>query len=103
MMSLHFIYKNKIGHKLAWNETTTFEEIANESKLGLDDTTRMMRLAMANCFFAEPQPGVIAHTAASHAIVTNPLLNAWIGVTVEENWLPMLRVSEQHIALLSDL
>ncbi|KAF1950072.1 putative hydroxyindole O-methyltransferase [Byssothecium circinans] len=93
-MSLQFIYKNKIGQNLAWNETTTFEEIAKESKLGLDDTTRMMRLAMANYLFAEPQPGVVAHTAASHAIVSNPLLNAWIGVTVEENWPPMLRLNE---------
>lgn len=53
----------------------------------------MMRLAMANHFFTEPEPGIVAHTAASHAIVTNPLLNAWIGVTVDENWPPMLRVS----------
>lgn len=94
VMSLHFIYKNKIGHNLAWDETTTFEKIAQESKLGLDDTIRMMRLAIANYFFAEPQTGVVAHTAASHAIVSNPLLNAWIGVTVEENWPPMLRLND---------
>lgn len=61
----------------------------------------MMRLAMANHFFAEPKAGVVAHTVASHAIVSNPLLNAWIGVTVEENWPPMFQVSERaQISLL---
>jgi hypothetical protein len=91
-VALDFLYKNKVGQNLAWNETTTFAKIAEECGLGVDDTARMMRLAMANYLFAEPEPGVVAHTAASHAIVSNPPLNAWIGVTVEENWSPMVQV-----------
>lgn len=56
----------------------------------------MLRLAMTNHIFAEPKPGVVAHTAASQALALNPLLYAWAGFTVQEIWPGFLKVRQMY-------
>jgi hypothetical protein len=34
------------------------------------------------------------HTAASFEIARNALLSAWVGLTTQENWPPMLKLVE---------
>ncbi len=84
MLSLDFIHTYQIGRSLGQNETTTFKDIADSSNLDEDDTRRILRLAITNRIFREPEPGVVAHSAASYAIATNPFLAAWTGVATKE-------------------
>lgn len=93
-MTLHFINTYKIGYELKWGERTTFKDIARESNLDVGDTQRMIRLAMTEHFFTEPENGVVMHTAASYELARNPLLSAWVGLTTQENWPPMLKLAE---------
>ena len=46
----------------------------------------MLRLAITNRLFREPEPGVVAHSSASYALATNPYLWAWVGVATKEIW-----------------
>jgi hypothetical protein len=94
MMTLHFIHTYKIGYELKWGERTTFESIARKANLDVGDTRRMIRLAMTEHFFTEPESGVVMHTAASFEIARNALLSAWVGLTTQENWPPMLKLVE---------
>jgi hypothetical protein len=93
-MTLHFIHTYRIGYELRWGERTTFKDIAQQSNLDVGDTQRMLRLAMTEHFFDEPENGVVIHTAASYELARNPLLSAWVGLTTQENWPPMLKLAE---------
>jgi hypothetical protein len=42
--------------------------------------------------FKEPEPGVVAHTAATKAMVQRPLFNQWIGMWLEELGIALARV-----------
>ena len=42
--------------------------------------------------FKEPEPGVVAHTAATKALVQMPRLNDWIGMWLEELGVALARV-----------
>lgn len=41
-------------------------------------------MAMTYHIFQEPEPGVVAHTAATKALVQAPFLNQYIGMWLEE-------------------
>ncbi|PVH96057.1 S-adenosyl-L-methionine-dependent methyltransferase [Periconia macrospinosa] len=94
MLALEFIHTHKIGQSLGQNNVTTFKDIAKSSNLDEDDTRRMLRLAMTNRIFREPEPGVVAHSAASHVLATNPFVAAWAGVATKENWPAFQRTTE---------
>lgn len=64
----------------------TFEEIALKCNLDALDTRRLLRMGMAEHIFQEPQPGVVAHTAASQALADDVLLAAWLDMIVQELW-----------------
>lgn len=85
-MSLHFIHRNQIAHKLGPDGRKTYKQIADECGLDEDDTKRMLRLAMTDHLFQEPEKGVVAHTAATQMLAVNPLLASWVGVVTHENW-----------------
>ena len=50
-------------------------------------------MAMTYRLFTEPQPGTVAHTAATKALVQRPLLNSWIGMWLEEMGITLAKVS----------
>lgn len=45
---------------------------------------RVLRAAMTNHIFCEPRPGLIAHTAASRLLASDPALAAWVGFNAED-------------------
>lgn len=47
---------------------------------------RILRHAMTNRLFIEPQPGYVAHNATSALLVRSPALNDWVGYTTEETY-----------------
>lgn len=57
-------------------------------------------MAMTYHLFKEPEAGVVAHTAATKALVQRPLLNQWIGMWLEEMGSTLSRVNlfrEMHM------
>ncbi|KAL1835547.1 hypothetical protein VTJ49DRAFT_6493 [Mycothermus thermophilus] len=57
-----------------------------QTKTTLDpiNLARLLRVAMTNGVFAEPTPGVIAHTAASRVLRDDEAMQAWIGFNGED-------------------
>lgn len=49
-------------------------------------------MAMTYHLFKEPEAGLVAHTAATKAMVQRPLLNQWIGMWLEEMGSTLARV-----------
>ncbi|KAF2792942.1 O-methyltransferase [Melanomma pulvis-pyrius CBS 109.77] len=85
-LSLQFILRFKIHKLVKPGETMTFEEIALKCNLDALDTRRLLRMGMAEHIFQEPQPGVVAHTAASQALADDVLLASWLDMVVQELW-----------------
>lgn len=82
--ALQAIYRYGYAHSFPIDETATFAQIA--AKCGRDEAEvrRFLRMAMTYRVFKEPEPGVVAHTAASKALVQRPLFNQWVGMWLEE-------------------
>lgn len=74
-------------------EGTTFESLALECGLNVNDMRRFLRVAIARHVFKEPRIGSIAHTAASRLLIDNTKLEAWILNIAREFWPSLARVS----------
>lgn len=90
---MQYIYRYKIAHHVPEEEETTFENIAHDFGLDVNDLRRFLRVAIARHVFKEPHIGSIAHTTASRLLVDNPMLEAWILNIAEEFWPSLARVS----------
>jgi hypothetical protein len=64
--------------------TITLEELQSKTALDPVNLARTLRMAMSSHIFREPEPGVIAHTAASVLLAEDEDLQAWIGFNCED-------------------
>ncbi|KAF7879494.1 hypothetical protein EAF04_000690 [Stromatinia cepivora] len=85
-VSLQFIYAYDMANAFPINEEATFEQISEKCGLNLIDTRRVLGYAMTNHIFKEIRPGVVAHTAASKLLASDPLLTDYVGIIVEERF-----------------
>ncbi|KAG8526570.1 uncharacterized protein KY384_008771 [Bacidia gigantensis] len=88
---LQAIYRFRIAFSFPVGETATFAQIAKTCGRAEDEVKRILRMAITYRLFKEPQPGVVAHTAATKALVQRPLFNAWIGMWLEEMGITLSR------------
>ncbi|KAL4973075.1 hypothetical protein BDW66DRAFT_154155 [Aspergillus desertorum] len=86
MSSLRWIYHFKIAPAIPLDRAISYAEVAAETDVDVDHLTRMLRHAMTNRLFTEPEPGMVAHTAPSALLVTTQALNDWVGYTTEETF-----------------
>jgi hypothetical protein len=75
----------KVASMVPNNGTISFADIAKQTLMTEDMTTRLLRHAMTMRIFCEPEPGMVAHTAASKVLV-NPGANAWLQSGTAEMW-----------------
>ncbi|KAL8919605.1 MAG: hypothetical protein Q9172_004908 [Xanthocarpia lactea] len=86
-ITLQAIYPFRLANALPnGNDEASFDEIARVSGLPESKVRRILRHAMSYRIFCEPRAGIVAHTAASKYLVTNPLMYEWIGMVTEEMW-----------------
>lgn len=69
----------------------SFEDIAKQTGLGPIMTRRLLRHAMTMRVFREPEPGMVAHTKASKALMDRDISN-WLKGGCEEMWPAALKV-----------
>ncbi|EED13972.1 hydroxyindole O-methyltransferase, putative [Talaromyces stipitatus ATCC 10500] len=86
LLSLQYIYRHQIAENVPLEDTITFDELAQVTKLNSKDLTRFLRVAISRHVFQEPKKGVIGHTAASKLLCKNPMLKAWLLNIAEEFW-----------------
>ncbi|TGO77910.1 hypothetical protein BELL_0086g00160 [Botrytis elliptica] len=85
-MSLQFIYAYDMVNTFPINGEATYEQICEKCGLNLIDTRRILGYAMTNHIFKEVRPGVVAHTAASKLLASDPLLTDYVGIVTEERF-----------------
>lgn len=66
------------------NRPISLTDLQKLTPLDPVNLARTLRTAMTNHIFQEPTPGLIAHTAASRVLATDPELGAWIGFNSED-------------------
>lgn len=84
-MSLQAISRLDIARLVPSGGQTTFAEIAKKTGLGEQAIRQLLRHAMTMRVFREPEPGAVAHTQASKALM-DPVANDWVGCGTEEMW-----------------
>ncbi|KAK0105630.1 hypothetical protein ONS95_004160 [Cadophora gregata] len=85
-LSLQAIYHYKIAQSFPLDSTATFSQLATTTGLDELNLRRFLRHAMTNRIFREVSPGVVAHTAASRVLATDPAMNDWVGFCTEDMW-----------------
>lgn len=84
-MSLQAISRFHIAKLVPSGGQTTYTEIAKQTGLEEQAVRRVLRHAMTMRVFREPEPGVVAHTQASKALM-DPVANDWMGCGTDEMW-----------------
>ncbi|KAK3613592.1 hypothetical protein LTR56_027789 [Elasticomyces elasticus] len=74
--------------------TRTYAEIASQASKPLQPLRRIIRHAMSQRIFCEPQPGVVAHTPASRLLAENKNVRDYYGIKTEEIWPACVRVAD---------
>lgn len=83
-MTATAIYHFKIANYVPIDGEIPFEQAAQKSGMALRDFKMVVRYAMTNFIFCEPQPGYIAHTAASRVLKENRLISSLTGMAADE-------------------
>ncbi|KAL2824231.1 S-adenosyl-L-methionine-dependent methyltransferase [Aspergillus cavernicola] len=94
MSSLRWIYHHKIAPAIPLDRAVPYADVAAATGVNEDHLKRMLRHAMTNRLFHEPEPGKVAHTAASGLLVHSGALNDWVGYTTEETYPASAKVVE---------
>jgi len=68
------------------HEEASFAEISEACGIRELDVRRILRHAMTQHIFCEPQKGVVAHTAASRILAEDSQMADWVGVNTDELW-----------------
>ncbi|KAL4816688.1 S-adenosyl-L-methionine-dependent methyltransferase [Aspergillus spinulosporus] len=94
MSSLRWIYHFKIAPAIPLDRAVSYADVAAKTGVDEDHLKRMLRHAMTNRLFTEPEPGMVAHTASSALLVTSRALNDWVGYTTEETFPASAKIVE---------
>ncbi|KAI1156474.1 sterigmatocystin 8-O-methyltransferase [Nemania diffusa] len=84
-VSLQAISRLNIASLVPLGGRTTFGDVAKQTRLDERELRRLLRHAMTMRVFREPEPGVLAHTQASRALL-DPVANSWMATGTEEMW-----------------
>lgn len=96
MSTLHWIYHFKIAEAVPLDRAVTFAEIAKARGVDEDYLKRILRYAMTNRIFREPEAGLVAHTSVSALLVRSKSLNDWVGYTCEETYPSSAKLVEAY-------
>lgn len=92
LLCIQYIYRHRIAYKVPIDGEATFSELAEACSLNEKDVSRFLRVATSQHVFREVRKGTIIHTAASKALLDNPMLEAWTMNIAQEFWPSLTRV-----------
>lgn len=75
-------------------ETRTYAQISEVTKQPANTIRRIVRHAMTQHIFHEPQPNVVAHTHASRLLTENHAVRDYYGTVCEEVWPAATRAAD---------
>jgi 6-hydroxytryprostatin B O-methyltransferase len=96
MSSLRWLYHFKIAEAVPLDRAVSFAEVAKQAGVDENMLKRVLRYAMTNRIFHEPEPGMVAHTSVSALLARSKSLNDWVGYTCEETYPASAKLVEAH-------
>lgn len=75
-----------LARNLPVGSKTTFDEMATSSGLPESTLRKLVRYAVTQRIFEEPEPGVITHSAASRLLAENPGVHDFVATCTGELW-----------------
>lgn len=81
----------KIADLVPLQGQISYDDIATQTLITSEMTARLLRYAMTMRIFHEPEPGMVAHTAASRALSHSPA-NDWLRSGTQEMWPAAVKV-----------
>ncbi|GJN86694.1 hypothetical protein PLIIFM63780_010275 [Purpureocillium lilacinum] len=97
-LSLQAIWDFKIPQAVPLDGTITYEDLAakvselNGFDIPMLNLRRLIRHAMTNRIFVEPEKGRVAHTRMSRLVLEDAPLSNWVGFMCNDLWLPIANV-----------
>ncbi|KIW10106.1 hypothetical protein PV08_11066 [Exophiala spinifera] len=92
--SLRWLYHFKIASFVPLEGARSFSDVAKDAGVDEGHLRRMLREAMTNRIFCEPRVGLVAHTAASSALIRDKGTLNWVGYTLEDSFPASAKVVE---------
>ncbi|KAF7536866.1 hypothetical protein G7054_g4162 [Neopestalotiopsis clavispora] len=86
LIYLKLIHHFDIANKVPISGGIRYEELAASIGVNRDALCRILRFGIAFRVFQEPQPGTIAHSAASRQIAEDGAMADWVGANVDDMW-----------------
>lgn len=86
LSSLRWIYHFKLFEHIPLDRAITFEELGQKANVDTVQAKRILRHAMTNNIFCEPEAGKVTHTADSALLVRERGVRDWVGYTTEESF-----------------
>lgn len=99
--ALRCIVSLNIAEHVPLKGSISFAELSSRSDVEESRLTRILRYAMTNYWFCEPEPGRVAHTAMSALLVNSDAVrgqatyNTQVAVPSSQSWLESLRASKE--------
>ncbi|EPE28206.1 S-adenosyl-L-methionine-dependent methyltransferase [Glarea lozoyensis ATCC 20868] len=84
-LCMQAIAEFKMADLVPLKNQISFDDIASQTPLTSEMTARILRHAMTMRIFREPEPGMVAHTAASRTLSHSPA-NDWLAAGTKEMW-----------------
>lgn len=98
-LCLQAIAESRIADIVPLNGQVSFVDIARQKPMTSEMTARLLRHAMTMRVFREPEPGMVAHTAASRVLHHSPA-NDWLQAGTKEMWPAATKVSVVRFMLI---
>ncbi|QPH10860.1 hypothetical protein C2857_002365 [Epichloe festucae Fl1] len=92
---LHAIYTFRIAEAVPQTGSISYEDLARQVlkvsgyKIPASELRRVLRLAMANNLFCEPELGHVAHNCTSLVMLEDEALASWVGLYTVDLFLPV--------------
>ena len=86
------MYEFKVAEAVPLAGSISYQDLAKKVNVPMLNLRRLIRHAMTNHIFHEPQKGYVAHSRTSRLLVENAALNAWVGFMSNDLWLPIANV-----------
>jgi hypothetical protein len=75
-----------LTEKISYEEVTKACQKLSGTYVPLWNMRRLIRHAITNRFFCEPELGYVAHNRASRLLLEDQTINAWVGLFTNDMW-----------------
>jgi len=91
-LSLQAVYEFKVAEAVPLSGSISYQDLADKVNVPMLNLRRLIRHAMTNHIFHEPEKGFVAHTRTSRLLLEDLPLTNWVGFMTEDLWLPIANV-----------